>query len=239
MLFRSVAELPAMIYYKSGNGVAVNLYTSSKATIHLGANREVGLSQQTNYPNSGQVVLKVDSLTSSAFPIKLRIPLWCKNASVAINGVMAKVNCEPGSFAILEREWKRGDQITLQLPMEWRLVKGRERQAGRVAIMRGPLLFGLNPTQEKSLMNISAVDLGRLIVSKKMLDPLAVHADGFYPMAIGCHLKAGSKMWAMDNPGDLDLLFSEFADPGIRCTYFKTPNLAEAVEDELIGLNFN
>jgi uncharacterized protein len=236
---RILAELPSMVYYKSGNGVAVNLYTSSKATIHLGANREVGLSQQTDYPNSGQVILKVDPLTTAVFPVKLRIPLWCKNASVTINGVMAKVNCEPGSFAILEREWKRGDQITLQLPMEWRLVKGRERQAGRVAIMRGPLLFGLNPTQEKSLANRSAADLGRLIVSKKMLDPLAVHADGFYPTAIGCHLKAGSKMWAMDNPGDLDLLFSEFADPGIRCTYFKTPNLNEAVEDELIGLNFN
>ncbi len=236
---RILAELPSMVYYKSGNGVAVNLYTSSKATIQLGANRKVGLTQQTDYPNSGQVILKIDPLTTAVFPVKLRIPLWCKNASVAINGVIAKVNCKPGFFAILEREWKRGDQITLQLPMEWRLVKGRERQAGRVAIMRGPLLFGLNPTQEKSLENRSAADLGRLIVSKKMLAPLAIHADGFYPTAIGCHLKAGSKMWAMDNPGDLDLLFSEFADPGIRCTYFKTPNLTEAVEDELIGLNFN
>ena len=236
---RILAELPSMVYYKSGNGVAVNLYTSSKATIQLGANREVGLTQQTDYPNSGQVILKIDPLTTAVFPVKLRIPLWCKNASVAINGVIAKVNCKPGFFAILVREWKRGDQITLQLPMEWRLVKGRERQAGRVAIMRGPLLFGLNPTQEKSLENRSAADLGRLIVSKKMLAPLAIHADGFYPTAIGCHLKAGSKMWAMDNPGDLDLLFSEFADPGIRCTYFKTPNLTEAVEDELIGLNFN
>jgi DUF1680 family protein len=236
---RIVTELPAMIYYKSSNGIAVNLYSESKANIQLSDNRDIGISQQTNYPNSGKVIIHINPLTPASFSVKLRIPLWCKKGTIFINGEASTISCIPGTFAVLERVWKSGDQITLDLPMEWRFVKGRERQAGRVAIMRGPLLFGLDPTQEKSLEHSSADDLGRLIITPKMVTSLPVSSNSVRSNGISCHLKAGSKIWAMDNPGNLDLLFSEFTNPNIRCTYFKTPNLAEAVEDELIGLNFN
>jgi len=52
---------------------------------------------------------------------------------------------QAGTFFALDRQWKRGDEVTLELPMSWRLVKGRQRQAGRVAVMRGPQVFCLNP----------------------------------------------------------------------------------------------
>ena len=236
---RIVAELPAMIYYKSGNGIVVNLYSESKANIQLRDKPEIGISQQTDYPNSGKVMLHIDPLTPALFSVKLRIPLWCNKGAISINGETSTINCIPGTFAVLERVWKPGDLITLDLPMEWRFVKGRERQAGRVAIMRGPLLFGLDPTQEKSLEHSSAADLGRLIITPKMVTSLPVSSNSARSNGIGCHLKAGSKIWAMDNPGNLDLLFSEFTNPNIRCTYFKSPNLSQAVDDELIDLNFN
>ena len=236
---RIVAELPAMIYYKSGNGIVVNLYSESKANIQLRDKPEIGISQQTDYPNSGKVMLHIDPLSPVLFSVKLRIPLWCKKGSISINGETSTINCIPGTFAVLDRVWKPGDLITLDLPMEWRFVKGRERQAGRVAIMRGPLLFGLDPTQEKSLEHSSAADLGRLIITPQMVTSLPVSSNSARSNGIGCNLKAGSKIWAMDNPGNLDLLFSEFTNPNIRCTYFKSPNLSQAVDDELIDLNFN
>ena len=64
---------------------------------------------------------------------------------MTINDQPQDVKPQPGTFLVLQREWKSGDRMTLEMPMAWRLVKGRQRQAGRVAIMRGPLVFSLNP----------------------------------------------------------------------------------------------
>lgn len=159
--YRSIiAELPEMVYYKAPDGLAVNLYTPSQAKLALENNVSLSVSQSTSYPGDGSVSLTVEPSAPATFTLRLRIPLWAAGASVKVNGTPAAGTPAPGSFFDLRRVWEEGDQVELELPMRWRLVKGRQRQAGRVAVMRGPLLFCLDPAQNPELANLDGSDLG-------------------------------------------------------------------------------
>ena len=232
---RIVAELPSMVFYRADNGLAVNLYTTSKAEIGMDGYK-VAISQETTYPNSGQVLIRVDPSKPASFPLMLRIPLWCKNASVMLNGQILKTDCTAGKFATIVNQWKAGDQVTLELPMDWRLVKGRKQQSGKVAVMRGPLLFCLNPGQNIQLAQKDAADLGKLVIDLASIEKSPVPDLSVRPGGIACRLKAGNSQWAMGNAANLTLTLTEFADPEGKCTYFRTPDISMAVEDELTGL---
>jgi uncharacterized protein len=233
---RFISELPEMVYYLAGNGIAINLYTSSSADIRLEGGHSVTISQETDYPGSGHVVIRITPSENASFPVKLRIPSWCRNASISVNGKPSNITCKPGSFGIIERTWRKGDQVILEMPMEWRLVLGRERQAGRVAIMRGPLIFCLDPEQNESLAKMDAADLGRIVIDRAYIESAPVKNSDIRPEGIACRLKAGNIPFAMGNAGNLTLTLKEFADPKGKCTYFSTPDLSEAVPDELSGL---
>ena len=140
---RIISDLPAMLYYVADGGVAVNLYTASSAEAEISAGLKLVLRQETDYPNSGTVRIHVDPSKPAKFPVKLRIPRWCNSATITVNG-KAHSNANPG-FAEVQRSWKRGDVIELKMQMPWRLVRGTQLQQGRVAVMRGPVLYCLNP----------------------------------------------------------------------------------------------
>jgi DUF1680 family protein len=234
---RIISELPLMIYYRSEKGLAVNLFTSSSAVIPFENNNSVAIKQETDYPNSGHIVLHIDPAETLSFPLLLRIPGWCRDARVTLNGKPYKTEYTPGKFALIDREWKAGDKIILDLPMEWRLVAGKQRQAGRAAIMRGPLLFCLDPLQNESLSHLDGADLGRIVVDLHSIEEVPVKNDDVRPNGIACRLKASDKPYAMGNAANLSLILTEFPDPDGKCTYFRVPDLSEAVPDEL-QINF-
>jgi uncharacterized protein len=233
---RIISELPSMVYYRTTDGVAINLYSQSKALIALDKKRSVNVWQETDYPNSGHVIIHIDPSVPSSFPLKLRIPSWCSNATISVNGILSDLTCKPGTFAVVDRSWKSGDQVVLDMPMEWRLVLGRVRQAGRVAPMRGPLLFCLNPAQNESLAKKDGADLGKIVVDMESIEPIPVMNSAVRPDGIACRLKAGNSPGALGNKRNLTLTLTEFADPDGKCTYFRIPDLAEAVPDELYGI---
>lgn len=74
-----MAELPSLVYYRADGGVAVNLYTSSQASL-LVDGAKVEIRQETDYPASGRVVITIDPAEPAQFPLRLRIPRWCRAA---------------------------------------------------------------------------------------------------------------------------------------------------------------
>ena len=138
-------DLHEMVYYRSNDGgFSVNLYTPSKATIALGDDLKINVRQETDYPASGKVTLNLDPSRPVEFPLYLRIPAWCKNARVSVNGRNVKQPIRSGTFLAIARKWQPGDRVELNLPMTWRFVRGRKAQQGRVAVLRGPVLYCLN-----------------------------------------------------------------------------------------------
>lgn len=234
---RIVADLPGMVYYGCDGGLAVNLYTASEATLPLDGGKRLMVRQQTDYPSSGRVLLSLDPSEEADFPVRLRIPSWCRGAKVAVNNQPVSGPVRLGSFLVLQRRWKPGDRVELEMPMSWRLVKGRQAQAGRVAVMRGPVVFCLNRDRHKSVG--LPKDLRTLVMDPTSLDgPLpdkSVRPDG-----LACRVRA-FEPGAQVPPAKakLELLLTEFADPGGEATFLLVSDqkAANPVDDELIGLD--
>lgn len=230
---RIVAELPAMVYYRCGNGVAVNLYSASEATIEAADGLVLRIRQETDYPSSGRVVIRLDPSKPAVLPLKLRIPRWCEKPRVTVNGEPVDASASRGSFLTIERRWTAGDRVQLDMPMDWRLVLGRQRQAGRVAVMRGPMLYCLNPAQNKTLAPQDAADLSRIVLVPTSLAPPARDAS-LRPNGTACPLRADPSGFGMGGRGQMALTLTEFADPDGKCTYFRLPDLSAGVPDELL-----
>jgi hypothetical protein len=234
---RIIAELPTMVYYRVGKGLAVNLYTASAAKMDLDGGLSLAVRQETDYPSSGHVVIHVDPSRPATFPILLRIPRWCGKPTMTLNKRPDEASTssthESGTFWTIMRHWQPGDQIALDLPMDWRLVAGRQRQAGRAAVMRGPVIFCLDPAQSPAIAKKDGADLSRLVIDRAGIGP-PVASDAVRPGGIACPLKACDRGAALGNCGNLRLVLTEFADPQGKCIYFRLPDPSETVADELL-----
>ncbi len=230
---RIIAELPGMIYYRWKGGIAINLYTESTARIKLGDGKTVKVRQETDYPNSGKVLIHLDPEQSFEFPLRLRIPSWCPKAGVKIIDGNYNVEAQGGTFVTLNRKWRKGDRVELEMPMNWRLIKGRKSQSGRVAVMRGPQLFCLNPDRQENF----DPEIMRLIYIDPSSPELSDVDNSIRPQGLTCR----ANFWNPNNYNAqakpaIKLTLTEYADPGCQATYFLIPNPNSdiLVDDELI-----
>lgn len=231
---RIIADLPTLVYYRSESGLTINLYTPSEATLDLTDGTLLKVRQETDYPTSGRVVIRLDPSKPVTFSLRLRIPRWCERAAVAVNGKPSQEPFAPGEFFSVRRQWAAGDQVVLELPMNWRLVLGRKRQSGRAAIMRGPVVFCMDPARRKTLQKFD--DAQGLDI---MIDPASLkdspNAGAVRPNNIACQVRAGDYFELHGVSGNLSLQLTEFPDPNGRVTYFRLPDLKVAVSDELLS----
>ena len=156
---RFMPTIGGYLYASAGSRIYVNLYAESTAEIEI-AGRKIGLRQHTGYPWQGEVRIAFTSAQTQRFTIALRIPGWAQERPVpsalyrfldddrtpvtlAVNGERQTLKMEKG-YAVLEREWRSGDEIALALPMSVRRVHaddGVVSDRGRIALQRGPLVY--------------------------------------------------------------------------------------------------
>jgi hypothetical protein len=155
---------------------------------------------------------------------------------VAVNNKPAAETAHAGSFFTLRRLWKPGDRIELQMPMPWRLIKGRKAQAGRVAVMRGPLVFCLNRSRHQGL-DLPA-DLTKVVIDPTSLGG-PIRDTTVRPEGLACRVRAfRPDLDPKSAKADLELLLTEFADPDGEATFLLVPDpdARELVDDELMRL---
>lgn len=124
------------------SGVCAMLYSACEVSVKVGDGTTVRIAEETKYPFDESVQFKVSAEKAVTFPLYLRIPAWCEAPRIFINGATAKVGASTGKFVRIEREWKNGDVVTLQLPMRVS-VKTWTRNHGSVSVSHGPLTFSL------------------------------------------------------------------------------------------------
>jgi hypothetical protein len=156
---RFLASVPGYVYAQAGSSVFVNLYVASTAELVVGGGK-VQLVQRTRYPWEGDIQVTVNPAKRARFNLRLRVPGWARNQAVPgdlytfsdevrepvtlkLNGKPVAVACEEG-YVSLDRSWRKGDKIELNLPMPIRRVRANQNvkaDRGRVALQRGPLVY--------------------------------------------------------------------------------------------------
>jgi len=150
-LSRFIPSIGNYIYATSKDGIWVNLYISSTSKMMVD-NKEVTITQNTEYPWNGKINLTLKSLEITEFEINLRLPIWCKGASVSVNGVGIKHQYIEKGYIKLLREWKAGDMVALELEMPIERVVSHPKvkmNVGKVAIKRGPLVYCIEEMDNK------------------------------------------------------------------------------------------
>ena len=131
----------AMWLASPDHGLAAACYSPSTVSAKVGEQgKMVTISEKTNYPFEEKIRFEIQSSESMKFPLYLRIPGWCNEASIEINEESYAESLRPGRMVRIDRVWSSGDQIDLNLPMH---VRFSRRDGGSVAVERGPLVYAL------------------------------------------------------------------------------------------------
>ena len=129
-------------YATADGGLAALVYSPSEVTARVAGGVDVVVKEETDYPFRETITFTLDMPGTPGavkFPFHLRIPAWCKEATVSINGERGQTRAGGQIFRI-EREWKSGDVVQLNLPMH---VFRETWHENSISIQRGPLTYGL------------------------------------------------------------------------------------------------
>ncbi len=141
------------------NGVAFALYGACTANLKVAGNIPVNIKEETNYPFEEQIRFSVKTTDNVEFPLYLRIPTWCKKASIKINGITQSEKPESGKYMMIQRKWSNGDQVTLELPMELS-IKRWEVNKNSVSVNYGPLTMSLKISERYEKLDSKATAIG-------------------------------------------------------------------------------
>ena len=130
------------------NGAAAVLFNACEAQIKVADGKEIVIKEMTDYPFDTQISFTVEMNEETIkFPFYIRIPSWTQNASFKINGKEIAVNTESGNYLCIHREWKSGDKVEVNYPME---ISYRTWQVNKnsVSVDYGPLTLSLRITEK-------------------------------------------------------------------------------------------
>ncbi len=218
---RTVLMMPTWAYVKSPTGVYVNMFVGSRIQVGQIAGTHVEMVQKTDYPWKGTVSITVNPQIQKTFSVYVRIPnrttskLYTETPalsglkSFAVNGEPVTPHIEKG-YAVVTREWKRGDRIELELPLEPQRVAADDRikaDLGTVALKYGPLVY-----------NVETADTQNI---DQPLSDAPLHAE-WRPDLLGGMVvltgtwKDGSPMLAIPNYARMNRVSTPHAYPGER-----------------------
>jgi DUF1680 family protein len=148
----ALEELPALIYSKRENGIALNFFTESEANVPM-TKGNVRIVQKTQYPFDGRIQVDVSPTKEETFALFLRIPEWTKSATIKVNGKTIDASTlKSGEYFTINRNWKAKDVVEIEFPFELRVEQKADeldgpQNAGEISrttwfsLSRGPLVF--------------------------------------------------------------------------------------------------
>ncbi len=138
---RGVALIPTFALTTDADGIVVNLYDDGRANLALRDQTAVKVTIDTLYPGDEHVRIAVEPASPMLFALKLRVPAWCRNAAVQVNGRSVKAETGTDGYAVIKRTWTKEDSVMLRLPQGARIVLGDHKNEGKIAVLYGPLVL--------------------------------------------------------------------------------------------------
>lgn len=163
---RTLCQAQNYAYTLSPKGIYCNLYGANTLET-IWQKGELALTQETDYPWEGTVRVTLNKVPrkAGAFSLYLRIPEWCEQAVVSVNGEPVELSVQANTYAEVNRNWKKGDVVSLEMNMAVRLLEAHplaEEIRNQVVVKRGPLVYCLE-----------SVDLGK----DEKMDHVLIPAD--------------------------------------------------------------
>lgn len=203
-LIRFLPSIPGLIYAVDKESLYVNLFISNRAEVHV-AGQAIEVTQQTEYPWNGRILISVNPETKKAFVLKLRLPGWAQGMTVPsglysysdghsskinilVNGRKENISLDKG-YVVISREWNKGDLVDLDLPMTIHQVTANENvrdDSNKAAIEYGPFVYCAEECDNKQFSEISlsrsiqlTVEEGTVLAEKVITVKGKVHNEEF------------------------------------------------------------
>jgi DUF1680 family protein len=145
---RTLARFHERAASVSADGLYIHQYGGSTVRFALPDGRSLALRETSDYPWDGRIEFTVEEATGGGMPLHLRVPGWSKDAVLTVNGEPTAI-ADPGAYAALDREWRAGDVVVLDLPMPVRMLRAHrlaEEATNQVAVQRGPVVYAVEST---------------------------------------------------------------------------------------------
>ncbi len=211
MFLKIMGALPGYIYAQDAGSVYVNLFVGSRADLTLNGVK-VTLGQTTRYPWDGAVKFKVEPEQNTEFTLKIRLPEWCSQPELRVNGRSIASMKKDHGYASLQRKWKRGDLVELSMPMPVQRLKAHpkvEANIGRMALQRGPLIYCLEGEDHNGQVKNLVVPLNTPLTARHRSDLLG-----------GVTIVEGPALGIHRSPWPNKLYLPHTQAPGITPTQF-------------------
>ncbi|WP_460954056.1 beta-L-arabinofuranosidase domain-containing protein [Spirosoma litoris] len=140
-------------YATADQGLAALVYSPSQVKAYVAGGNEVTFTEETTYPFDERIrfiLTTGKAVNPIKFPFHLRIPAWCKQATISVNGQLFKTSAG-NQIVVINRTWKSGDVVELRLPMH---VFKNQWHENSISVERGPLTYALKMGEEwKTVQN--------------------------------------------------------------------------------------
>jgi len=133
---RGIALLSTFAVSTDPDGVVINLFNPAVAHLKLRDGSPVDVEILTRFPADGRVQVRVNNPNRRTFAVKMRDPKW--NASPESGQVWKG---SPDGYRVIRKTWKSGEMVEMDLSLKTRIVKGDHANAGKAAVMYGPLVL--------------------------------------------------------------------------------------------------
>ena len=208
-IMRTVASVEHYLATHDASGLQIHLYDSAIIEAPLDIGRRIVLRLQTEYPWQGQVTITIVETDSQPWTLRLRIPGWCEGAAIRVNDEAVGAFADPGAYASVDRAWRPGDKVELELPMPPQLLEAHpliDAARASAAIRRGPLVYCLEQCDQAPDVDILSAQIDERAPPEAEWNPhllggvMIVNVSGY---ALDMHGWAGHLYRPLGAVGDL------------------------------------
>jgi DUF1680 family protein len=161
---RGIARLPGWVYALENEGIRVNLYESSEATLQLN-DSSVTIKQISLYPDFGKVVLQVEPIAPLTFNLRLRIPPGAEDVHFEFNGKPVIADSTTDGYFGFRRVWSPGDWLKMEFDTPVTVRKFLNAQYG--IIVRGPEVLAIDQ-QDNPGLDLDQITLREQMILKRI-----------------------------------------------------------------------
>lgn len=191
---RGLFTFPLTAVMSNKDGISVNFFAEGSYHLELAGGKQVEVIQQTDYPVSGNITIKVIPAEEKLLKLRIRIPQWSQNSTITINGQPVE-NVISGKYAEISRVWKPGDLVKLTVEMRGQIVR-MGNLPEQIAIVRGPIVLSRDarlgkPDVDETIKPM--IDKGGFVD----LEPAGINQNGIWmkfksPFTIETHQEGGT-----------------------------------------------